>query len=232
MPLTLTWQAIAIRLALACLASFVIGFNRDEHGHPAGMRTTMLVCVAATLAMLQVNLLLAMSGKTPASFAVMDLMRLPLGILSGIGFIGAGVIIKRRQTVVGLTTAATMWYVTVLGLLFGGGQLVLGCVATLMGTIFLWGLKWLESLLPRERHGVLSLKLSLEASNEEPLRQQLIAAGYSIRRWNPSYDPPERLCAILCELHWQERAVKNIASPEGLALLRHYPGVHSVVWDE
>ena len=90
----------------------------------------MLVCLAATLAMLQVNLLLPIAGKSPSSFVVMDLMRLPLGILSGIGFIGAGVIIKRDADVSGVTTAATIWLVTVLGLLFGGGNLYLGAAVS------------------------------------------------------------------------------------------------------
>lgn len=118
MTLEIQWQQIALRLLLACVASFLIGLNRDEQGHPAGIRTTMLVCLAATLAMLQVNLMLPMSGKTSSSFAVMDLMRNPLGILSGIGFLGAGVIMKRDSGVTGVTTAATMWFVTMLGLLF------------------------------------------------------------------------------------------------------------------
>ena len=108
MELTLSWTAIGIRLLLATLFSLVIGLNRDERGHPAGMRTTMLVCLAATLAQLQANLLPATAGKTPSSFGILDLERLPLGILSGIGFIGAGVILKRENdTVSGVTTAAT-----------------------------------------------------------------------------------------------------------------------------
>jgi putative Mg2+ transporter-C (MgtC) family protein len=135
MPLSLSWEPIAVRLALAAIASFIIGLNRDEHGHPAGIRTTMLVCLTATLAMLQVNLLLNVAGKVPSSFVVMDLMRLPLGILSGIGFIGAGVIVKRGPTVNGLTTAATIWFVTVLGLLFGGGNLYLGVAGSLIAII-------------------------------------------------------------------------------------------------
>src|SRR3984885_11550864 len=141
MPLVLTWDQITLRILLACAASFVIGLNRDEHGHPAGIRTTMLVCLAATLAMLQVNLLLPLAGKDPSSFVVMDLMRLPLGILSGIGFIGAGVIVKRGVNVSGVTTAATMWFVTVLGLLFGGGNLYLGIAASVIAFMVLWAVK-------------------------------------------------------------------------------------------
>lgn len=66
-----------------------------------------------------------MSGKTPESFAVMDLMRLPLGILTGVGFIGGGTILKKGDLVTGVTTAATLWLVTVIGLCLGGGQLAL-----------------------------------------------------------------------------------------------------------
>ena len=79
---------------------------------------------------------------------MLDLMRLPLGILSGMGFIGGGVILKRGDMVVGVTTAATLWFVTVLGLCFGGGQTVLGSVVLVIGLIVLWGLKWLELQLP------------------------------------------------------------------------------------
>src|ERR1700735_3661717 len=88
MRLYLCWQQITIRSAQACTATRAIGYNRDEHGRPAGMRTVMLVTLTATLAMLQVNLLLPLTGKSSTSFNVLDLMRLPLGILSGIGFIG------------------------------------------------------------------------------------------------------------------------------------------------
>ena len=95
MPLNIGWWEIAVRLALTVAARIWIGTNRSEHGHSAGLRTTLLVCLAASLSMLQVNLLLPMTGKTSSSFAVMDLMRLPLGILSGMGFIGAGAIVRK-----------------------------------------------------------------------------------------------------------------------------------------
>src|SRR6202167_1001142 len=104
MPVTLDWQQIALRLTLTVVAGLVIGFNRGEHGRPAGMRTTLLVCLAASVAMIQANLLMNTVGKSSDSFVVLDLMRLPLGILSGIGFIGAGAILRRDNLVVGVTT--------------------------------------------------------------------------------------------------------------------------------
>src|SRR5271156_4353417 len=119
-----SWQDIALRLFLTVVAGAVIGINRSEHGRPAGLRTTLLVCLAASIAMIQTNLLLAMSGKPSSSFVTLDLMRLPLGILSGMGFIGAGTILRRDNFIQGITTAATLWFVTIIGLCFGGGQFV------------------------------------------------------------------------------------------------------------
>jgi putative Mg2+ transporter-C (MgtC) family protein len=107
MPLTLTWHDIALRLALSIIAGTIIGLDRGEHGRPAGLRTTLLVCLAATVAMIQTNILLAARGKTADSFVVLDLMRLPLGILTGMGFIGAGAVLKRDGLVVGVTTSAS-----------------------------------------------------------------------------------------------------------------------------
>ena len=94
MTANIQWQEIALRLALSFVAGAVIGINRSEHGRPAGLRTTLLVCLAASIAMIQTNLLLATSGKPSTSFVTLDLMRLPLGILSGMGFIGAGTILS------------------------------------------------------------------------------------------------------------------------------------------
>jgi putative Mg2+ transporter-C (MgtC) family protein len=123
MPLTLTWHDIAIRLALSVVAGTLIGLDRGEHGRPAGLRTTLLVCLAAAVAMIQTNLLLATKGRPTDSFIMLDLMRLPLGILTGMGFIGGGAILRRDGFVLGVTTAATLWFVTVIGLCFGGGSL-------------------------------------------------------------------------------------------------------------
>ncbi|HTX34275.1 MAG TPA: MgtC/SapB family protein, partial [Bryobacteraceae bacterium] len=76
------WIEIARRLALTAGAGVLMGANRTARGRPAGLRTTCLVALAAAVAMIQADLLLATSGKGPNSFAVMDVERLPLGILS------------------------------------------------------------------------------------------------------------------------------------------------------
>jgi putative Mg2+ transporter-C (MgtC) family protein len=90
MPTTLEWYDIGWRLFLTVIAGAVIGINRAERGRSAGLRTTILVCLAASVSMIQVNLLLATAGRSPNSFIMLDLLRLPLGVLTGMGFIGAG----------------------------------------------------------------------------------------------------------------------------------------------
>jgi putative Mg2+ transporter-C (MgtC) family protein len=132
------------------LAGAIIRLNRGARGHAAGFRTTILVCLAASVATIQANILLPLSGKTSESFAVMDLMRLPLGILTGVGFIGGGAILKRGNLITGVTTATTLWLVTVIGLCFGGGQFVLGVTATILAVLTLWALKWIDLAIPRE----------------------------------------------------------------------------------
>ena len=111
---TLSWADVLFRLALGFAAGFLIGLDRGEHAHTAGLRTTILVSVAATTAMIEANWLVVRTTDTQISILRLDMMRLPLGILSGIGFIGAGAILRRGEMVRGLTTAVTLWLVTVL----------------------------------------------------------------------------------------------------------------------
>ncbi len=90
MPTVLDGREILLRLVLTVAAGLAIGWNRGEHGRPAGMRTTLLVCLAASLSMLQANSMMGSVGRASDSFVMIDVMRLPLGVLSGMGFIGAG----------------------------------------------------------------------------------------------------------------------------------------------
>jgi putative Mg2+ transporter-C (MgtC) family protein len=232
MPLSLSWEQIGLRLGLACAFGFLVGLNRDQQGHPAGIRTTMLVCLAAALAMLQVNLLLPLAGKSPDSFIVMDLMRLPLGILSGIGFIGAGVIIKRGADVTGVTTAASMWVVTVLGLLFGAGNIYLGITGSIIVLFVLWLLKFVEGHFSREHHGSLCLTLCEGAPSENALRQLLSTGRLTITHWSARYDPPNLLANVECELKWYARGAQASEMPTSISEIRSVPGLISFVWKE
>lgn len=235
MPVVLTWEQIALRIFLASIASFLIGYNRDERGKSLGIRTTMLVCLAATLAMVQANQLMNTTGKASDSFVVIDLMRLPLGILSGIGFIGAGAILRKDGLVHGVTTAATMWFVTVLGLLFGGGQLVLAVASTALALFILWALKKIEMHIPTRRTGSLSLEFAesdrttLERLTEAELRHKLQASGYEIRSWSVRYRN-YGLRSLQCELRWPQRGHEPADTPMLMQELAALPSVCALWW--
>jgi putative Mg2+ transporter-C (MgtC) family protein len=160
MPLQITWEDIALRLALTVVASALIGLNREVHGHSAGLRTTILVGLAACIAMIQANLLLSSAGKSPDSFATMDVLRFPLGVLTGVGFIGGGAILRRGNFITGVTTAATLWIITSIGLCFGGGEIGIGCAATAIAFLTLWLLKWVERRIPREQRALLRIVMT------------------------------------------------------------------------
>lgn len=181
MPTILTWHEVILRLALTAICAGILGFDRDEKGHSAGLRTNLLVGLAACLAMLQANWLINSNGKPEDSFVVMDIMRLPLGILSGIGFIGAGAILKRGELAVGVTTAATIWFITVMGLCFGGGQLELGVAGFILGFLVLTGLKKVELRLPRRHSAKLKISVSPNGPSQPEIAALLNSAGLLVK---------------------------------------------------
>jgi putative Mg2+ transporter-C (MgtC) family protein len=144
-------------LVLAVLAGALIGLNREVRGHSAGFRTTILVGLAAALTMVQANILLGVGGKNPESFAVMDVLRFPLGVLTGVGFIGGGAILRHGNLVSGVTTAATLWVMTAIGLAFGGGQYGLGVSGTVLTLLTLLVLKWIDIRIPRDHRAELEV---------------------------------------------------------------------------
>jgi putative Mg2+ transporter-C (MgtC) family protein len=223
------WGAIALRLFLAVLAGTLIGINRDEHGNAAGLRTTLLVCLAACLAMLQANLLMSTTGKAPDSFISMDVMRLPLGILSGIGFIGAGAIIKRGDRALGVTTAASIWFVTVVGLCFGGGQILLGVIGVALGLFVLSVMKQLEKHLPRNHHAHLSMTLTEGAPGEEEMRTLLQNAGIRLRNWSVVYDGEGKPYKAAADVRWRMRR-EGVQPPAVVKSLLQQSGVSGLVW--
>lgn len=229
MPLTVGWQDVALRLALTCIAGALIGLNRDEHGRAAGLRTTMLVCLAASVAMIQANVLLPTVGKVSNSFVVLDLMRLPLGILSGMGFIGGGAILRRSNRVLGVTTAATLWIVTVIGLCFGGGQLALGVAATAIGLVVLWGLKLVERYIRQDRRGILVLENEADGPIAAELTSRLNAAGFRVVGQSVTFSDQGRCSEIHYGLRWRGTR-EETGPPPFLSEFAARGGVRRLQW--
>lgn len=229
MPLVVSWWDIALRLLVAVAVGLALGVDRSGHGSPAGMRTNALVSLAAAAAMVAANLLLATNGKPGDSFAVADVLRLPLGVLSGMGFIGAGAILKRGENVQGLTTAATLWFATVAGTCIGGGFYFVGLGATALGLALLTVMKLLEERLPRWHRT--RLTIVAEAGHLPPLAEIAALdrrATIGIRRMRRSGaagdgDLIEYELAVFATANWQP-------APAALDAITATPEVRSVSW--
>jgi putative Mg2+ transporter-C (MgtC) family protein len=230
MPPHLHWTDIALRLALTVLAGGLLGADRSRNGHPAGLRTVLLVTLAASVAMIQMDLLLPTGGKNPASFAVMDVMRLPLGILTGVGFIGAGAIVRRGDIVLGITTAATLWFATVVGLCLGGGQLILGSVSAVIGFGVLTALRGLETIVERYQPATLILVTADPAPlTPDELRVRLEAAHIRIRSLSVEHSTDDCRQSIRCHVRWP--ALSGPAYPPPvLDELQRLPGLVRLIW--
>jgi putative Mg2+ transporter-C (MgtC) family protein len=227
MSIPLTWSEIAVRLLCAVAAGAMIGVNRTERGHAAGLRTAILVSLAACLAMVQVNVLLPLAGRPSDSFVMNDLMRLPLGILSGMGFIGAGAIVRRDNFVVGVTTAATLWFLTVLGLCFGGGQILLGWAGTALGLVVLTGVKRLEALLHRDHQGELVIATVTSGPDDETIRAFLNNAGLELSATAIRSDHESREFSY--QVRWRAKPDEP-KIPQSVQLFMNRQDILRVVW--
>ena len=179
--------------------------------------------------MIQANVLLPSTGKAPDSFVVLDLMRLPLGILTGMGFIGAGAIIRRDNLVLGVTTAATLWLATVLGLCFGGGQIALGLAGLVLGAIVLTGLRQLEQHLKRDHLGTLTVAVAANGPREEEIRTALTNEGYTIRSCGVAYTAATAAEELSCQVTWHGKA-QDARVPALVRTLSQRAGVEKVAW--
>jgi putative Mg2+ transporter-C (MgtC) family protein len=224
MPLHPSALDIALRLILTMVAGAAIGINREAGGHSAGFRTTVLVGLAAALAMIQANILLDLQGKTPGSFGTMDQMRLPLGILTGMGFIGGGAILKQGNLISGVTTAATLWAMTVVGLCFGGGQLLLGTAGTALILVTLIGFRRIDLQIPRQRRAHAVIAGSSESPSVSEIYETLHASGYrsNFLRETTSAEGARKLTTF--EIRWGQTEV----SGPPLALMTLLKGKYDV----
>ena len=139
----LATQDIIIRLLLGTLLGGIIGFEREAHGRPAGLRTHLLVCLASVLIMIVSEEYYHISTVNP-DFIRIDPARIAAGAITGVGFLGAGVIIKSGLNVQGLTTAACLWIVSAIGLSVGAGLYMPAVLSTVISFLALWSLRRVE----------------------------------------------------------------------------------------
>jgi putative Mg2+ transporter-C (MgtC) family protein len=222
---------MGLRVGLAFLAGLLIGWERECHGRPAGLRTNILACVAAAVTMLVAQILSLQSAAVGSGGVVhSDPARLGAGLLAGMGFLGAGTILRHQEFVRGVTTAASLWFVTVLGLAFGSGSFVLGGIGLGLALVTLLGLSQLENYAKRDWYSRLRVTTTLDGLDEGSLKERLESLGPRVLSLKLAYDLEGKQKTIGCELKLSDQRRFELAS-RVVAMLGQAPGVLKVEWE-
>jgi len=215
-------KVLIFRLVLAAVLGSAIGFERERLLWAAGLRTHMLVCVSAALIMIVSAFgFLDILGEADI---VLDPSRVAAQVVSGVGFLGAGVILLRGEMIRGLTTAASLWSVAAVGLAVGGGLYMAGIAATVIILIILAGFKPIERHY-HARRGQLKLRLVVtQGTFRLDALTRVLGARVQIAQFivQPG-DQPEYDEVRIMLLQVSPRDATTI-----LRKLRVLPGVHEV----
>ncbi|MDH5544120.1 MAG: MgtC/SapB family protein [Gammaproteobacteria bacterium] len=176
-----------VRLVAAIFIGGIIGLERSINGRPAGFRTHALVCLSSSVLMLLTVYQWKLLADAPIDTIRVDPTRMAQGIMTGIGFLGAGVIMKERFTIRGLTTAASIWVTASIGILVGMGFFSAAGIATVLalGTLSLFRI--FEQYLPTVQFGRLSIRTLRKSSlSEDDLLE--IVSTYKFTAGSISYN--------------------------------------------
>jgi putative Mg2+ transporter-C (MgtC) family protein len=172
---------IALNLGCAWLAGGLIGMERSFHGRAAGFRTHCLVAICAAAAIMVSFLPQLQPALFHGPASIDNAGRVAQGVMTGVGFLGAGVIFRAGVNIQGLTTAASVWSTAAIGLLFGAGAYLPGALATgaVMATLIL--LRWVEQVMPSNVYVWSTFRFRADgAPTGDALRAMLAAQGVSV----------------------------------------------------
>ena len=211
---------IAGRLLLGALLGGGIGLERQVHGRPAGFRTHLLVCVASVLLMIVSQ---SLGGGIGGDASRFDPGRLAAGAITGIGFLGAGVVLKSGLSVHGLTTAACLWIVSAIGLAVGGGLRFAAILSFAITLVSLWLLRYVEDRLPRLAYKHVTIVVDRDAP-EEQLRAAVTTHGPRITEMDYELDAAAGLMTYRITIASEHR----ISEREIVDALGRFPAVRRV----
>lgn len=197
---------IAMRVLAGLVAGAVVGYERSFHGRPAGFRTHALVCTASSILMI-VTVYEVQWVRSGAETVRLDPTRMAQGIMTGIGFLGAGVIMKQGLSIRGLTTAASIWITAAIGILAGIGfyfPLAISVILTL-GVLSLF--RWIEVRMPTQVYYYFEARFARQAPMaEEALRSLIQSHGFSIANFSYRLDDGGRMRGYSMVLRAIDRA--------------------------
>jgi putative Mg2+ transporter-C (MgtC) family protein len=216
---------MALRIAAAVISGLVLGVERESRGRAAGLRTFVLVCSAASIAMIIANVGTGTWRPDPG--------RVAQGLLAGMGFLGAGTILRLGTLIRGLTTSAGLWFATVLGIAFGSGYFIVGGIGLFFALFTLLVLPHLEKHINIDRYATLVVTLLLEGTEPERIRHLVELVGAKVVREDLSYDLPLKQKTVELDLHYHTS--QNLREHYSQALINQLlkeEGVQQVKWTQ
>lgn len=189
-----------IKLGVATLLGGLVGLEREIHGRPAGLRTNALVCMAAALLIIvsRSGALAGLADQTGVNLNV-DPARMAAGIVTGIGFLGAGAILRIRESLVrGLTTAATIWFVAAVGIAVGLGEWILALASTLMALVLLLIFGRMERFIGSIKYRTIRITTDMDSRGpaEEAFRKIIAEEKITIQQADYSLDNTHSHCSM------------------------------------
>jgi len=210
---------MALRILGSLLIGGLIGLERSFHGRPAGFRTHSLVCVASSLLMLVTVYQNEWMTQVAIDAIRTDPTRMAQGIMTGIGFLGAGVIFKEGLTVRGLTTAASIWVTAAIGILVGIGFWVPAVLGTIAALAVLGVFRVIENRLPSEFYAHHHLRFKREAViPEDQLRDLIRARGFTIANLSTRLIGEGKIVEYRMVIRSRDRANAQLLSQHLLSL--------------
>lgn len=212
-----TYFDYMLRLLAAAVIGGLVGIERDLKGKPSGMRTNILMCVGSCLVMI-LSVRVAGDAGPPS-----DPGRIAAQVVTGVGFIGAGMILRSRVTVTGLTSAATIWFVAAIGLVVGYGDYVLAGIAAALMLLTLTALDRVEKRFESTRQiHILRLRVTVHSLGKVRsilLRNRVTPDDIEVARVDESVEVDVQYVA-LDRKHFA--LVAQLKEIEGLEILLHY----------
>jgi putative Mg2+ transporter-C (MgtC) family protein len=215
-----TFTQATLRVLAAAGAGAAFGLEREIRGRPAGLRTTMITTFAAAAAMIFAEQAL---GDSASRFAQ--------GLITGIGFLGAGTITRHESLVHGLTTAAVVWTATIIGMTFGAGLWSLGVLSLALTLLILLPLRACEKWLPREWHGTFVITVQLAGITDAEIKQRLEAAHVKVKHVCLEYDLEAKQRTLRCDIKHRKQHLFQVAE-QVMTDLTHARGVLSASWEQ
>jgi len=215
------------KFGCAVLLSGLIGLERERKGRSAGLRTHILVCLGATLAIV-VSDLLAREWAASGTSVWLDKGRIAAGVITGVGFLGAGAIINVGNIHRGLTTAATIWFVAALGIAVGLGFFLVAACATGFALVVVVCLRYLEGLLSSEWNLKLEMRAHGGIGIVDEIEKALESQGYSLTASRLRASGEDDRVDMTFELSSRERLrLEDLAQ----VLQERFPSIQRIIFE-